>query len=406
LWPQQNHFMLAIMSAFGIFVSLNLMTACFLLPNLVKMLFGIESVFTRSGLSLLNSTFFFATFGLAYLCVDPIFKTIYALRCFYGESQRSGADLRADLRRTGMPAAGIVLLALVVLSSALGPANAPAAEPAQTSQSQPLAEGTADGSNASSSRAVELDRTIQQVVQEPKYAWRQPRQKLVEPGDQEQGFFGRMLDRIKPFLKSALKGLGEWLDWFFRRWFGSRTISPGHYDASGWVKLLHVMVYGLIAAAAVGLGWLAYRIWNNGSRAIGSVTSEPLAPIPDLSDENLGADQLPEDGWMKVGHALLAEGKLRLALRAFYLASLAQLASKNLIQLARFKSNSDYERELGKRAHALPGLVSTFGDNSLVFDRTWYGNYEVSPDMVTGFAAGVERMHGLGTAPTASPGRT
>jgi hypothetical protein len=166
------------------------------------------------------------------------------------------------------------------------------------------------------------------------------------------------------------------------------------------------MVYGLIAAAAVGLGWLAYRIWNNGSRAIGSVTSEPLAPIPDLSDENLGADQLPEDGWMKVGHALLAEGKLRLALRAFYLASLAQLASKNLIQLARFKSNSDYERELGKRAHALPGLVSTFGDNSLVFDRTWYGNYEVSPDMVTGFAAGVERMHGLGTAPTASPGRT
>jgi hypothetical protein len=126
--------------------------------------------------------------------------------------------------------------------------------------------------------------------------------------------------------------------------------------------------------------------------------------VPDLSDENLGADQLPEEGWMKVGYDLLAQGKLRLALRAFYLASLAQLASKNLIQLARFKSNSDYERELRKRAHALPGLVNSFGDNSQLFDRTWYGRYEINPDAVTGFAAKVEQMRGLGAAPPASVG--
>ena len=106
---------------------------------------------------------------------------------------------------------------------------------------------------------------------------------------------------------------------------------------------------------------------------------------------------------MKIGQELLAQGKLRLALRAFYLASLAQLASKNLIQLARFKSNSDYERELRKRAHALPGLVKTFGHNSQLFDRTWYGMYDPTPDALHGFVANVERMRQVGTAPPAQP---
>jgi hypothetical protein len=114
--------------------------------------------------------------------------------------------------------------------------------------------------------------------------------------------------------------------------------------------------------------------------------------VPDLSDENLGAEQLPEDGWTKLARELLAGGDLRLALRAFYLASLAHLAQRNLIKLEKFKSNREYERELNRRAHSLPALLGAFGQNVSVFDRSWYGLHEIDSELVSEFAANLERM--------------
>ncbi len=99
LWPRQNIVALLILMAFGFYVFANWATVCLTLPGLFKMLFGIESDFTKSPMSLLNSTFFAAMFGLTYLCVDPIFKTFYAVRCFYGASLQSGEDLKAELKQ-------------------------------------------------------------------------------------------------------------------------------------------------------------------------------------------------------------------------------------------------------------------------------------------------------------------
>ena len=111
-----------------------------------------------------------------------------------------------------------------------------------------------------------------------------------------------------------------------------------------------------------------------------------------MTDEKLAADALPEDGWTRLGRELLARGELRLALRAFYLASLAHLASRQLISLAKFKSNRDYERELRRRGHSLPGLLTVFGENVLVFDRIWYGMHEINQELVAQFMAKVEQI--------------
>ena len=120
--------------------------------------------------------------------------------------------------------------------------------------------------------------------------------------------------------------------------------------------------------------------------------AEPMAATPDLSDQNIGAEQLPEDAWTRLARELWARGELRLALRAFYFASLAQLAERNLIQLAKFTSNRDYERELLRRGHAWPQLLSLFSENVVVFDRVWYGMQEMSGDLVNRFAANVEKL--------------
>lgn len=395
LWPGQNHVALSIMTAFGFFVALNLMAACFILPGLVKMLFGIETVFTRSGLSMLNMTFFAAVFALTYLCVDPVLKTIYALRCFYGESQRSGTDLRAELRLADTARLASTILSILVLALIAGASNVVAGEPGPTPVTA--------AEQQSSLPTAELDRTIQQVIQQPKYAWRQPRAKLVEADDGQKGFFARLLERVKPFVVKCLKAIGRWLDAFFRRLF-ARQRAPGSNDiASRWVSFMHLLLYGLIAATALGLIWLLYRVWQSRRKTTGAVASEPIQTVPDLSDENLGADQLPEDGWMALAQKLLAEGELRLALRSFYLASLAQLASNNLIQLARFKSNRDYERELQRRAHALPELVVAFGENLSVFDRSWYGLYDINREIVEQFAQNVARIRGAVGTPAGTP---
>ena len=93
-----------------------------------------------------------------------------------------------------------------------------------------------------------------------------------------------------------------------------------------------------------------------------------------------------------MGRSLLEQGDLRLALRAFYLASLSHLASRGLITITRSKSNRDYERELRRRGHAIPDLPALFGENVGIFDRIWYGLHEVNADLVGHFVRNLERM--------------
>ncbi|MEM8550162.1 MAG: DUF4129 domain-containing protein, partial [Verrucomicrobiota bacterium] len=52
-------------------------------------------------------------------------------------------------------------------------------------------------------------------------------------------------------------------------------------------------------------------------------------------------------------------------------------AEQRVIVLARFKSNRDYARELGRRAHAYPIYQDTFRTSSRIFESIWYGNYPV-----------------------------
>ena len=122
------------------------------------------------------------------------------------------------------------------------------------------------------------------------------------------------------------------------------------------------------------------------------MATEAISTAPNLEDDDVAPDQLPEDGWLTMARDLLARGEMRLALRAFYLASLAHLAQRNLISIARFKSNRDYERELGRRAHAIPVVMNTFSENVSIFDRIWYGMHEVNSALLDDFQRNVEKI--------------
>ncbi len=97
LWPSENHHLLVVIFLFSLVVFFNLAIAIYLLPQMVKTFLGYESVFTLSGINLLNTTFLMIVLSLTYLCVDPLIKTVYALRCFYGLAIASGDDIRIEL---------------------------------------------------------------------------------------------------------------------------------------------------------------------------------------------------------------------------------------------------------------------------------------------------------------------
>lgn len=88
----------------------------------------------------------------------------------------------------------------------------------------------------------------------------------------------------------------------------------------------------------------------------------------------------------------MEQGSLRLALRAFFLATLAHLAKQEMITIAKYKSNREYEQELHRSAHHKQGIPALFSKNVAVFDRSWYGMYKVTPEDIKRFISNQERI--------------
>lgn len=387
MWPGQSVTVLIILAGFSFFVFLSWTVTCAALPSLLKMLLGVETAFSRSPFALLNTTFFMAMGCLTYMSVDPLLKAVGVLRCFYGEAQQSGEDLKAELRRLRGQSAMVMAAVFVLLSMARPP------ETSATEAASPEARAIAAESRASAFSPPDLDRTINEVINQRKFVWRLPRETVKQTDAAGKGIIGRFFDRamklLRKWIVAARDWLNEWLRKLFRRDRGSADHDGGGY---GWIMAEQLLLYALVLAVAIALGLVLYRVWRDRNRRTGAVTTEAIQPPLDIADESVGAEQLPEDGWTRLADELLARGELRLALRAFYLGSLANLASRNLITLARFKSNRDYERELRRRAHAFAELLPLFGENVSVFDRTWYGQHNVDGELITHFAANVERI--------------
>src|SRR5713226_4218021 len=115
MWQQQNWTILAILAMLNVVAFLNIGAMILIVPYLVKMLMGIETVFTRSGLATLNTTFVVVTASLTYLATSPLAKAVYLLRYFYSESIETGEDLRAELKvaQTFLSVLFIILIATV-----------------------------------------------------------------------------------------------------------------------------------------------------------------------------------------------------------------------------------------------------------------------------------------------------
>lgn len=372
----------ALLCPFGAMVAGNIAVMLALLPWILKTIAGMDTTFTISGPgAIINTTFLTTVFGLSYLCLDPVFKTAYTLRCFLGDSQKTGEDLIVELRASSLPARKsarqhslLLPLVLAVLASMSLPAFA--AVPAKP----------APPSKASPSRP-ELDLAIDNVLERPEYSWRMPRQAADKD---QQGFIATFISDLTNWIESRTRSLwhylekfGAWLDSLFRSRDRSSQQTDGQW--SNWPSAPLAFLLVCLALSAGTLGVVLLRMWRRRHTAAITIAT-PASVKPDIRDENTSAADLPPDEWREMASEFLERGEYRLAIRALFLATLARLAHNDRITLTRYKSNRDYTTELRRKAHDLPPLTAAFTGAVRILEKIWYGEHTATAETATCFS--------------------
>ena len=375
LWPRQNHLLIAIFWIFGGVVFLNLSIAVFMIPQMAKTLFGIDSIFTLSGMRMiLNTTFWIAMLGMTYLCLDPFIKTAYVLRCFYGSALKSGEDLKKELNQLMAGAKKMVLgLAIVILCTT--PVTCLAGQPT------PVSPG-------------ELDRSIEETLERREFAWRMPRETVKDEEQEAKGPLEAAIKWLLDVLAKGARGLEKWITQFFE-WLENLLPKPDKKQASAnknWITPVRAVIILLVLLFIAVLTFVVIRIWRRRRIEPIEAPAAGVAPVPDLNDESTKADDLPANRWLILAEEFAAKGELRLAMRALFLATLAYLADHEMITIEIYKSNREYERELRRRAHEREELLSIFSKSLNLFERVWYGMHRIPRSDFDNFATNQKRI--------------
>ncbi|HYP09591.1 MAG TPA: DUF4129 domain-containing protein [Bryobacteraceae bacterium] len=341
LWPRQKWQLLSCGSLLAVFVFVNVLLTFVAGAQLLNSIFGIQTALVQSSMAIFSLPYFAAAGCITFLVIDPLWKAAHVIRCFHGEAQRDGSDLRLVLRRAA------VLALLMALS------------------------GGGEALRAQTIPAPKYERAIKEVLQRPEYEW-SARQARPESGDSAlRGYF----DATGRWLALQVKAAVEWLQQFIRE----PETPPGTVPSGTGLR---VAVIAVVALCLVAMVLLVVRSRRRAKAAIGVAESVPAAVAVDLSDDSVTPDQLPTNEWLQMADEFLRGGNTRLAARAVYLAALSQLDGEKLITLGRHKTNLEYQRELARRARSAPHVSSGFRAIADVFERSWYGQHSVEQERV------------------------
>ncbi len=345
----------------------NVLTGMILLPTLYQLFTG-EDIVTNTA-ALLNKTVLLSSLAVAWCLCDALFEAFYAVRRFYGEAETSGADIRRGWRKAVTQALVIVGLALTVYA------------PLQAQQNTPEA------------RQKALNKAIDEVLQQRPYQWRKPLPPDLRQESLVERWIGKLRADLTAFVKKIMRPIRRWWNAFWR-WLLHRgdTLDPtGPKAPVDALRTAVVAITVLLAGMLIGL-----LLRTRAKRAMSLLANGGSSPPPvDLNDPSTIATDLPEEQWIALARDYLQKGDTRLAMRAWFLGSLAFLNGRQLITISRYKSNLDYRRELSRRARAIAGLTSEFTASVKTFEAGWYGLYPIEPADVERFTAGFERMREL-----------
>ena len=214
-------------------------------------------------------------------------KASYCLRCFYGESLRTGEDLKVELGSCARPdSMAAVVIAVFLVFGSCGKAFA---QPGPTAMSDA-------GASVS---AQQLDSAIESVMHNPEYSWRMPREKpphVVRSHTAVDDFLDSIMSTLEAGWSYVKKG---WVKaWDFIRDILSRLIpSLPHLEKpdSRWTSFSRAFIIIPLACIAAVLAFLAWRAWRH-RRPERVTAGVSVKIVPDITREDVDATALPEDG--------------------------------------------------------------------------------------------------------------
>ena len=375
LWPRQNHLLISIYWLFGFVIFINVAIAAMLIPQLVKTLFGVDSAFSFSGIYMfLNTTFWIVALGITYLLLDPLIKATYVLRCYYGSALQSGEDLRTELNRN-MAHRKKLVAGFFFVAVCLTPLTTIAEPPLPVSP-------------------LDLDRAIEDTMSRREFSWRLPRETIQADEQKDKGPIAAAVEWLIQMLGNGIEKIKNWITKFIE-WLEDRLPKPDKKtpaSTGNWITPVRLVLVILLILLVAILAYIFVRIWQRRRPGSIEIVSAAAAAAPDLTDESVKADDLSTHRWLTLAGELAEKGELRLAMRALYLATLAHLADHEMITIEVYKSNREYERELNRRAHEHPELLSIFSSNLNFFERVWYGMYRIARADFDDFANRHQRM--------------
>lgn len=347
---------------------------------------GADTLYTRNpGALLSNSTFIALICALTYMALDPVLKAAYVIRCHEGLSLVTGDDIRVTLRRlqklTTKAASSVLILIALSFSFFVNTAGAeelPAAAPTSTT---------------TTAQAAHLDTALKEELAQSRYTWRMPR----EPRPESE--MPWLLQTITNFGRDFRDWAKSTLDWAqekwekFKKWIGGdKTEESSSGMMSGFspsLRILFVVMGAILVLLAIYLIWRSYR--KRPPQLLSSIA--PLESVaPDLESESTTAADLPEDEWFRLAQQLAAAGDFRLAARALFFSLLATLGRREVIRIARFKSNMDYQNELSRRSSSLGSAPIDFSRIALIYESVWYGEHEANAAVLNQMQAHQERL--------------
>ncbi|MBM3736640.1 MAG: hypothetical protein FJW39_12730 [Acidobacteria bacterium] len=325
---------------------LNLLFSAIAIPVLVRMFTGFESVWAAPSVLLRSGALHGIIVGIVYLLLDALFTAAAVIRVFANRSRTTGEDLLLALKRLSAPAAAMLLIAVLVAA--------------------PLAAAPVD--------RQELNDSIDRTLERAEFLWRVPAQ---DPGQvpgwwkQVEAWWNKLSDWVRQFF--------DWLDKWLRPLTGRQPANAPAGDAGGASRNILVLLAGITVLAVI------YFVWRRIRQQPPETIDAQAAPSVDIRDESVSAEQLPEEGWLRMAEEFLANGEFRLALRAIHLAGLRRLSQSQLLTLKRWKSGMDYQAELRRKSRGSVQLNSEFLEVWRDFDYGWYGHRPVEASHVSRF---------------------
>ncbi|MGA1844246.1 MAG: hypothetical protein ACMUIS_06755 [bacterium] len=438
-----QHLVLLFLAGLYVVIIGNVLASFFIFPHLLKVLLGIETVFTRATFSMVNTTFLMIVACTSYLIVDPLLKGVYVTLFFHMKSRSSGDDILAEKRRLsekrgikrGIVAALLVLSLVCPLSPPLHAAeNHEKTEAAQEqeSEAETLREQLRELKRAEEGSSVDytwlddliekegigkddvayarerldfirhyrekgiqrdnawidrLSRTIADVSRQERYRWRYREKRVTQ--DKEEGFIVRMIWDLLRTLGRWLKPVARFIEKvlikvakFLRKLLFSRKWEFNEPTDTYWSDLWPALV--IIITVIIFLIGIIYLFWQHHKDRV-TVIQGKKRGVPDLTKEEVDATELEEDEWIRLGNELKEKGELTLALRSAFLAVLSFFHRNGYLVFERYKTNYNYLSELGGNTRNNASMTEGFRACIEIFERAWYGKYPVTPDILERF---------------------